>query len=220
MTTLPYGPTMTALLGPLRTAFRYLNRYLAVPAVRCGAGPLLVTSQTGSILVLRTRGRKTGLVREAPVGYAVHEGRVVMIAGYGRGAHWFRNALADPDVEVALPGATLAGRAAEVTDPADRRAAFRTVATALGAIGRATLGDVAAMPDDEVDRLATAFPVLAVTPTAVRTGPFDPGGPYARRAHWLWLGLAALAVARALRGPRRGCRGRGPSSSAGRTGEG
>ncbi len=200
---LPYSPAVSAVLEPLRTGFRYVNRYLAVPMIRCGAGPLLVTPQGGSILVLRTRGRKSGLVREAPLGYAVVDGRVVVVAGYGRGAHWFRNALADPQVEVALPGAVFAGTAEEITDPAERRRAFRVAAAALGTVGRLTLGDVATMPDDEVDTLAEAFPVLAVTPTAVRTGPYEPGGAYARRGDWLWFGALAALVLRCLRRRRR-----------------
>lgn len=199
---LPYGPTMTRLLEPLRRGFRLLNTYVAVPAIRAGAGPLLATSQAGSIMVLRTVGRKSRLMREAPLGYAVSDGKVLVIAGYGRGAHWFRNALANPEVEVALPGAVLAGRAEEVTDPAARRTAFRAVMAALGVVGRLTLGDVALLTDDEVDGLAEAFPVLAITPTEFRTGPFDPGGAFTKVNLWLWVGGTAL-VALACRRCRR-----------------
>ena len=203
---LPYGPTMTRLLEPLRRGFRMLNTYAAVPAIRAGAGPLLATSQAGSIMVLRTVGRKSGLVREAPLGYAVLDGRVLVVAGFGRNAHWFRNALANPEVEVALPGAVLAGRAEEVTEPEARRAAFRAVMVALGVVGKLTLGDVSLLTDDEVDDLAEAFPVLAVAPTEFRTGPFDPGGVFTRVNLWLWVGgtaLAVLACARRLRGTAR-----------------
>ena len=200
---LPYGPTMTRMLEPMRRGFRLLNTYVAVPAIRAGAGPLLATSQAGSIMVLRTVGRKSGLVREAPLGYTVLGGRVLVIAGYGRGAHWFRNALANPEVEVALPGAVLAGRAEEVTDPAARREAFRAVMAALGVVGRLTLGDVALLADDEVDALAEAFPGLAVTPTEVRSGPFDPGGAFTRVNLWLWVGGTALAAVACVRRLRR-----------------
>src|SRR5665648_944099 len=141
-----------------------------------GSRPLLCTTVSGSILVLRTVGRKSGLVREAPLGYAVVDGRVAMIAGYGRDAHWFRNALANPTVQIALPGAVFAGTAEELTDGVARREAFRAVMAALGTVGQLTLGDTAQMDDDGVDRLADAFPVLAVTPTALLPGPYDPGG--------------------------------------------
>ena len=198
---LPYGNAVTAVLTPLRTAFRVLNRWMAAPLIRAGGGPLLTTPVAGSILLLRTTGRKSGLVREAPLGYTVIEGRVVVVAGYGRSAHWFRNALADPQVEMLLPGALIAGLAEEITEPDQRRAAFRTLIKSMGVVGRLTLGDVRGKSDAEVDILAVAFPILAITPTAVRLGPFDPGGVGTRinTAIWVLLGAAALAAAASRR---------------------
>jgi len=199
---LPYGPTMSALLEPLRRGFRVLNRYVAGPMIRVGAGPLLCTTVSGSILVLRTVGRKSGLVREAPLGYAVVDGRVAMIAGYGRDAHWFRNALANPTVEIALPGAVFAGTAEELTGVA-RREGFRAVMAALGTVGQLTLGDVGEMSDEEIDHFADAFPVLAVTPTAVLPGPYDPGGVFTKVNLWLWAGVAATGALALTRRRRR-----------------
>jgi deazaflavin-dependent oxidoreductase (nitroreductase family) len=192
---------VTAVLTPLRTAFRVLNRWMAAPLIRAGGGPLLTTPVAGSILLLRTTGRKSGLVREAPLGYTVIEGRVVVVAGYGRSAHWFLNALADPQVEMLLPGALIAGLAEEITEPDQRRAAFRTLIKSLGVVGRLTLGDVRGKSDAEVDMLAVAFPILAITPTAVRLGPFDPGGVGTRinTAIWVLVGAPALAAAASRR---------------------
>ena len=189
---------MTAMLTPLRKAFLVLNRRVAAPLIRAGGGPLLTTPVAGSILLLRTTGRKSGLVREAPLGYTVIDGRVVVVAGYGRSAHWFRNALADPEVEVLLPGALIAGRADEITEPDERRAAFRTLIESMGVVGRLTLGDVRGRSDAEVDILAQALPILAITPTAVRLGPFDPGGIGTRINTALWVLLAAAGVAAAV----------------------
>lgn len=200
---LPYSPAVSAALEPLRTGFRLLDRYVSVPMNRVGAGPLMATSAGGSILVLRTVGRKSGLVRETPLGYALVDGKVAVIAGYGRQSHWFRDAIANPSVEVALPGAVFAGVAEELTDPVARREAFRTVAAALGVVGRLTLGDVTAQTDQEVDRLAEAFPVLAVAPTAVLPGPYDPGRVFAKANLWISAGVVAGLVARRR---RRRCR--------------
>lgn len=77
---------MTAMLAPLRKGFLIVNRWAAAPLIRAGGGPLLTSPVAGSILLLRTTGRKTGLVREAPLGYTVIDGRVVVLAGYGRDA--------------------------------------------------------------------------------------------------------------------------------------
>ena len=193
---LPYGRTVMALLAPLRKAFLVLNRWIAAPLIRAGGGPLLTTPVAGSILLLRTTGRKSGLVREAPLGYTVLDGRVVVVAGYGRTAHWFLNAVADPEVEMMLPGARIAGQAEEITEPDERRAAFRTLIQSMGVVGRLTLGDVSGKGDDEVDLLAQAFPILAITPTAVLPGPFDPGGIGTRinTALWVIVGAAGLSA--------------------------
>ncbi len=194
---------MTAVLAPLRKAFLVVNRGFTVPLIRAGGGPLLATPISGSILVLRTTGRKSGLIREAPLGYTVRDGRVVVVAGYGRSTHWFRNTMAHPEVEVLLPGALLAGRAHEITAPDERRAAFRAVVESMGVVGRLTLGDVRDKSDAEVDVLAEALPVLAITPTAVRRGPFDPGGAGTRTTTALWGLAAAVGTAIAVRHARR-----------------
>jgi len=201
---LPYSRPVTAVLSPLRTGFRVFNRWFAAPLIRAGGGPLLTTSVAGSILLLRTTGRKSGLVREAPLGYTVIDGRVVVVAGYGRGSHWFRNAIADPAVEVLLPGALFAGRADEITEPGPRRAAFRTLIESMGIVGGLTLGDVRGKSDAEVDVLAEAFPILAITPTAILPGPFDPGGLGTRLNTALWAGLTAAGLTAAIVHRRRG----------------
>jgi len=198
-TPLPYGAAVTALLTPLRKTFPVVNRLFAAPLIRAGGGPLLATPAAGSILLLRTTGWKSGLIREAPLGYAIVDGRVVVVAGYGRSAHWFRNALAHPEVEVLLPGARIAGLAEEVTHPDERRAAFRTLLSTMGVVGTLTLGDVRGKSDAEVDALAEVLPILAITPTAMRPGPFDPGGTGTRVNAALWLLIGAAAVAAGLR---------------------
>jgi hypothetical protein len=40
----------------------------------------------------------------------VIDGRVAVVASDRPSAHWFRNAVADPEVEALLPGALIAGR--------------------------------------------------------------------------------------------------------------
>ena len=191
---LPYDPWLQNLLPPLRAGFRMANRWVTEPIYRLGLGPLLSNPLTGSILVLRTTGRKTGLVREAPLGYAIVDGRIVVVAGYGRDCHWFRNALAHPQVEITLPGAVLAGHAEEITDPEQQRQAFRAVVRAMGVVGRVTVGDVEAADDARIDELVAGFPLLAVTATEVLPGPYDPDGSFWR------IPLGATVIGAALLG--------------------
>jgi len=191
---LPYGPLLTRLLEPLRRAFLVANRGFVAPAFRAGLGPLFASPFGGSILVLRTRGRSSGLVREAPLGYALLDGAIVVVAGYGRAAHWFRNLQADPEVEVALPGAVVAGRATEITDPAEWETAFRRLISAMGAIGGMTVPGLAAATPERIARLRAAFPVVRIEVTAARPGPYDPGNRFWLISWTASIGLAALLV--------------------------
>jgi deazaflavin-dependent oxidoreductase (nitroreductase family) len=203
--TLPYGPTTSRLLKPLKSAFLRFNRRCAVPALRAGLGPALASGIGGSLLLLRTRGRASGELRETPLGYAVLDGAIVVMAGFGRRSGWFRNALANDEVEAVLPGTVLRGTASEVTDPQRRRAALVALCTSMGLPGLAA-GDVRHASAERLDELAGGLPVLAITPTAVLPGPFDPGGWASRLNTTFWtvvpVVLAVGAVARGRR-PRR-----------------
>jgi deazaflavin-dependent oxidoreductase (nitroreductase family) len=179
---------MTRLLPGLRRAFLVVNRTFAAPALRAGLGPLLVTPVTGSILLLRTRGRRSGLVREAPLGYVVQDGAIYVCAGFGRGTAWLANLHADPAVEVILPGARIRATAREVTDRAEYDAALRELIRALGVIGAATvpaaLDPAAAIPDAWFD----SMPLVRLEPVGMLAGPWDPGGRG-------WIGIALVDAA-------------------------
>jgi hypothetical protein len=60
--------------------------------------------------------------------------------------------------------------------------------------------------------LAQAFPILAITPTAVLLGPFDPGGVGTRINTALWVLLGAAGFAAAL-SRRKSLRGMSPPHS-------
>lgn len=111
---------------------------------------------TGSLLVLHTVGHKSGHRGGPRLGYALVDGRVVVVAGYGRATHWFRNALAHPDVQVTLPRAVVAGRAEEITEPAERRRALRAVLLAEGVVGRLSVGDLTEARDERLDKTPAA----------------------------------------------------------------
>ena len=187
--------------------FRFVNRYLSAPALKAGLGTFAATSATGSMLVLRTVGRKSGRVRETPLNYTVVDGRYLLLAGRGPSADWLRNAQAHPDVEVVVNGTVLRGRAAEVTDPVERRRAFRTGIEDMPLVSRLTVGNVDRMTPERLDELVEATPVLAITPTAVVPGPFDPGGSIARINTFVQLGgpllVVLLGVRHAIRRSRR-----------------
>jgi deazaflavin-dependent oxidoreductase (nitroreductase family) len=177
-----------------RAAFRQLNRRFMVPLHHAGLGEWVGTPIGGYILLLRVRGRRTGIMRETPLSYLVAEGSAWVMAGFGSRTEWFRNLLADPAVDVFLPGRRFAATAAEETDPATRARIMPALTRATGLPGFMvglnpwTAGDEAVLA--AVDRVPLVR--LDPVPGPIEPGQDDPGG----RA-WLWrqgLLLALTAV--------------------------
>ncbi len=73
------------------------------------------------LLVLTTRGRRTGRPRVSGLNYAVAGETVYVIAGYGPSTDWYRNLRADPRVEVRVGRRRWPALARTITDPDERR---------------------------------------------------------------------------------------------------
>jgi deazaflavin-dependent oxidoreductase (nitroreductase family) len=202
---LPYGPRMSALLEPIDRGFKLANRWFAGPVLRAGLGSWFVTPPGGSLMLLRTTGRRTGLRREVPLGYVIHDGAIWCCAGFGTRTAWYRNLLDDPAVEVVLPGAVVRGVADPVTERETWLPAFRALRTALGIVGRLTLGDLANASDDVLFERGRAIPLVRIRVTSIEPGPFDPGGRAWIVPQAIVL-LGSLALLRAARGRVRGVR--------------
>ena len=189
---LPYGPILSRGLRPLQRAFGYVNRWAVAPALRAGLGPLFSTPLTGSMMLLRTTGRRSGLPREAPLGYVIREGSIYCCAGFGRPTAWYQNLVADPRVEVVLPTIAVAGLAETVTDPAEWSRVFPSYVRALGLIGRLVLGDIEAADDERLASIRTLLPLVRIRPTGLASGPADPGGGF-------WMVVQALSLLLVIR---------------------
>lgn len=189
---LPYGPLMLRVLPGMRRGMLAANRYLAVPLLRSGLAPLFTTPWTGSLMVLRTRGRRSGEWRDAPLGYLVRDGNVYCCAGFGRSTHWLRNLQADPRVEVLLPGRAVSGVAELVTAPSEAVAAMRALMGSMTLISRPMIGDLDQATDEEVRAIAERLPLVRIRVTGLAAGPWDPGG-----SGWaVTWGLGVILLAR------------------------
>ena len=203
---LPYGPILTRLLRPVQRGFLFANRWVAGPMLRSRFGRFVGNPFTAYLLLLRTRGRRTGLVREAPLGYVLLDGFVYCVAGYGVTTPWYRNLLDNPTVEVVLPGRTIRGIAEPVTDEAEWLRAYRTLIAGFGLVGRLVDGDPRRLADATLLATHRSLPVIRIRsldpPGPITVGTWDPGG-----RGWLavWgamagaLSLLALAVWRSRR---------------------
>ena len=175
-TPLPYGALMTRLLPEIQRGFNLANRYVALPMRRAGLGRFFSTPLTGSQMVLRTRGRTSGLWREAPLGYFVLDGSIYCCAGFWQRTQLLKNLKADPHVEVLLPSIAVSGIAEEVIDPVEWVRGMRALLGSLGLISRAMLGDVRRASDEGVLAMAGGIPLVRIRVTGLGVGPFDPGG--------------------------------------------
>lgn len=206
---LPYGPLLTRLLRPVQRGFLYLNRWVIGPVLRSPFGRLIGTAVTPQLMLLRTRGRRSGLVREAPLGYVIRDGFVYVVAGCGVGTPWYLNLLDNPTVEVVLPGRTIRGIAEPVTDDAEWLRSYRLLIGSFGVIGRVVEGDPSRMDDTTLLATHGVLPVVrirALEPTGlIISGPWDPGG-HGRLLVWTAtvgaLGLATLTRRRRNPEPR------------------
>jgi deazaflavin-dependent oxidoreductase (nitroreductase family) len=192
---------MTRLLPTLRRGFLVANRTVAAPALRAGLGPLLATPAGGSILLLRTRGRRSGLTREAPLGYVIRDGSIYVCAGFGRSTAWLANLLADPSVEVILPGARIRATAHEVTDRAEYDTALAELIRALGVVGAATVPAALEHGAGIPDAWFATLPLVRIRPIGMLPGLWDPGGRGWVGIALLEVGLLALIAGRMRRGP-------------------
>jgi deazaflavin-dependent oxidoreductase (nitroreductase family) len=197
---LPYGPRIWRVIRPLHEAFGVVNRWVAAPALRAGLGPLLSTPLTGSLMLLRTTGRRSGLTREAPLGYVIREGSIYCCAGFGRRTAWYRNLVDEPRVEVILPTVAVSGLAETVTDRSEWDRLFPAYVRALGLIGRVVLGDLDAANADRRESLRVELPLVRIRPTGLASGPADAGGGF-----WIVVQTVCLLVVvrSAIRAGRR-----------------
>ena len=186
---LGYPAWIEPWLPAVHERFNDLNRFVGVPMLRLGLGRYASMPGTGYLMLLRVRGRTSGVIRDVPLGYCIVGDAVYCLAGFGRRAHWFQNVLADSRVEVVLPSGAFSGLAEEVADPDELRRVIGPLARSLGVAWMLTgLGNPWRSSEDDLLRTIERMPVVRIRQTGVAAGPHDPGG-------WGWsLPVAASVV--------------------------
>jgi len=170
--------------------FKFLNRFFMVPAFRLGLGPVIGNPISGYIMVIETLGRKTGERRFTPVNYALIDGRVYCLAGFGSKAHWLLNLQAQPNAALILPGRRVYAHAMEVSDSQLRVRAARQVLINGGFAGFFFGFNPRSVDDDRLEQALEDIPVLAFDVENLDRRAGDPGGYL-----WLlWLLLIAVLI--------------------------
>ena len=164
-----------------RQFFKCVNRFMLL-MWRLGLGRWINAwpAVGGRIMVLGHTGRSSGLRRQTPVNYAQISGEVYCTAGFGPRCDWYRNMLANPQVEVWLPDGRWSGRAEDVSECDEHLSRLRQVLIASGfaahlaGINPRTISDeqlAAASPDYRLIRIrrTEAEPARAVSSAEPRT---------------------------------------------------
>ena len=173
----------------LRNYFRSLNHFMLL-MWRLGLGRLLNIwpSGFGRIMVIRHVGRKTGKVRQTPVNYAEIDGTIYCTAGFGPISHWYRNLLANPDVELWLPNGRFHATAQDITDEPNALSLLRQVLINSG-FAAPTFGvHPKTMSDEELAAVTAKYRLVQFTCHEPTTGSSD--------LLWAWPVLAIFLLAR------------------------
>lgn len=140
------------------------------------------------LMILTTRGRKSGKARYAAVEYRRHGSKIYLVAAWGERTDWYQNLLVDPLVTMQLGREKVSALADKVTDPAEASRALNLFRQDAPARYDAVLGRLI---EDEVS--GRKLPDVSPQFTVVRLDiigdePLLPG----LRADLVWMWPAAL----------------------------
>jgi deazaflavin-dependent oxidoreductase (nitroreductase family) len=117
-----------------RRASPWLRALLKVPPL-IYYGPLAELMRARCVLVLTTRGRRSGVPRTGAVSFMPLEDHFVVFSGWGIGSNWYRNIRANPDVTIKVGRRRLRATARVVEDPERRRALMHQMQARSGGCG-------------------------------------------------------------------------------------
>ncbi|NDJ33031.1 MAG: nitroreductase family deazaflavin-dependent oxidoreductase [Chloroflexi bacterium] len=187
-----------------RQMFKHFNKFMLFNW-RLGMGPYLSfwPYGFGRYLVLIHTGRKTGLTRRTPVNYAPIDGDFYVTAGWGTKAHWYRNIMAGPHIEVWAPDGRWLAEAEDISDEEGSTAIMREVLKNSGFASFAAGINPHRIRDEDLAAATTDYRLLRLRPTEAASGPDGPGDLV-----WVWpvtvlVLLAGLLVGRRPRPAQR-----------------
>jgi deazaflavin-dependent oxidoreductase (nitroreductase family) len=173
----------------MRRIFWFLNKFFMAPMFRLGFGPFFGNPVSGYIMVLKAIGRKSGKVRYAPVNYAIYHGDIYCISGGRQTSDWYKNLLANPEIEVILPGGAIYGRVTETEAGTERIVIVRQILKNAGFAGFFEGYNPFTITDEELAQKIADLPLLRIQPIGLGSGASDAGG-----WAWIWMVVATILL--------------------------
>lgn len=176
----------------LRQGFKYFNRFMLL-MWRLGLGSWVNCwpKVGGRIMVITHTGRKSGRQYHTPVNYAIVDGEIYCTAGFGRNSDWYRNMMANPNVEIWLPQGWWHAVAQEVVDSKVRLFLLRQVLISSGFASFMAGINPYMINDDDLAQATSEYKVLHIQKTQPCTGENGPGD-----LSWVWLLATFLLLVR------------------------
>lgn len=152
------GNFSQAQMNSLRKVFHTLNRFM-VFMWKLGMGRLINIwpAGIGRIMVIKHRGRKSGKEYLTPVNYALVDHEIYCTAGFGSISDWYRNMLANPDIELWLPEGKRKARAEDISEAPNRLFLLRQVIIASGFAGPLFGINPKKLNDEQLDVLSKEY---------------------------------------------------------------
>ena len=114
-------------------------------------------------MVIKHRGRKSGKEYLTPVNYAIVNGEIYCMAGFGSISDWYRNMLVYPRVELWLPEGKRIACAEEVSDSPNRLFLTRQIAIASGFAAPLLGINIKKLSDEQLDDISKEYRLVHFT---------------------------------------------------------
>jgi deazaflavin-dependent oxidoreductase (nitroreductase family) len=188
-----------AVLEVLRQVFKRMNRGMVV-LWRLGLGWFagVWPAGFGRLLVIEHTGRKSGTRYRTPVNYTVADDGLYCIAAFGDRTDWYRNLMAQPNAAVWLPDGRWEADATDASGSPRRLEMMRGVLLDSGFAAHIFGLHPRLLDDDTLDRATETYRLVHFRPIRRRPSPDGPGD-----LQWVWLPVAGLVVALAIRRVKR-----------------
>jgi deazaflavin-dependent oxidoreductase (nitroreductase family) len=161
---------------------------------RAGLGGLINRAR---VMILTTRGRKSGLARHTAIEYRRHGSKLYLISLWGQSPHWYRNLEAFPQATVQLGGQTYGVSAQLDVDNSEALRVlhqFRRTAPIVYDPVLARISSQTAITPTMLPEISDQFTIVRLDPLP-GTPPLE---PLPRDLLWVWGAVGGLALMVAL----------------------